>query len=178
MKRLTVLFLLAAILVSCKGEPGNTETPSGERDHGTEATYFPAHDPDYRTCSNAKFGFWFDLPRGWRAVDRSAVGDGYFIECGEHGIDIRIYGMQREPNDDELFRTMVGDPEKVEPFSFRDGANGSVLFMDHIRYFVRSTPEVRVMLYVKADEAWYQKNKEIILAMARSIRFGNGGGAL
>jgi hypothetical protein len=170
--RLSVLFLLIAFVVSCSNAPEPEVSFNEKEEKGTEATYFPAEDPDYRMCGNAKYNFWFDLPNRWKAVDKSAVGDGYFIECGSESADVRMYAMQREPPDDEFYKLLVEDRGEIKSFTFRDGREGRLVQKGNLRYFVRNADDVRIVFYVKVDERWYQEHEETIRYMARSVRMG------
>ncbi len=170
-KRIVVLFLLAA-LYSCSSGPEPSMMNKEEGERGTEAVYFPSEDARYKTCGNAKFNFWFDLPNEWRAFDKSAVGDGYFLECDNEDTDIRIFAMQRAQSDEEWYRMMLGDHGEMLPFTFADGKQGTMLSNDTVRYFVRNTDVLRILLYVKTDTAWYEHNAEAVLHTAKSIRMG------
>ncbi len=172
MIKLSILFLLVVFVVSCSNAPEPEVSLKEKEEDGTEATYFPAEDPDYRMCGNAKYNFWFDLLNGWKAVDKSAVGDGYFIVCGSESVDLRMYAMQREPPDDEFYKLLVEDRGEVKSFTFRDGTEGKLLLIDNLRYFVRNADDIRIMFYVKAGDGWFLKNEEAILHMARSVRMG------
>jgi len=46
----------------------------------------------FKDVSNPRFGFLISIPATWNENDESANGDGYFINCLNNKIDMRVFG--------------------------------------------------------------------------------------
>ncbi len=139
---------------------------------GSEAHYLPSNNPDYKTAANARFNFWFDIPKTWQAFDRSKNGDGYFIvpDRGNPGIDIRIYGSEKTLSDRDYYAMLTLDGGTIENFRFGDGRKGKQIIVNGERYFIRNQAENRIVLYIQASQDWFKSNIDSIQTIARSIR--------
>lgn len=160
-------------------EPAAIEPTTGleaTSDNGEEqAEYFSTDNPDYKTIGNARFNFWIDIPNDWKAFDSSANGDGYFIVSDNNLIDIRVYGGLLINGSDDYLKVLKDNDGEISDFTFRDGTNGIEV--------VKSTSETEftcllkdryISLYVNygADKAWLEKNKDIVMYIAKSLRSG------
>jgi len=162
-----VLFLL--LLISPVQAWGQEDT----KDYGKEATYYQTDDPLFKKTVNVKFGFWFDIPKDWKAIDKSETGDGYYIVTGDDNVDMRIYGSQKVFSDSEYFKMLLAEGGKLTDFKFRDEAMGKRIETYGKIYFLRTEENIRITLYLSAKEKWFHQNKEIVEKIARSIKLGN-----
>ena len=137
----------------------------------TEANYGDEDAGGFKTTVNERYGFSFKIPSNWKALDKSNNGDGYFIETGEKGVDLRIYGEQIEGN--EVMAEMeLKSCEKTEDFKFSNGYPGTVCYQSGDTYYYLDTPKTRIIFYVHADSKWKQRNGETINTIAKSMNAG------
>ncbi|KQV46307.1 hypothetical protein ASC95_27295 [Pelomonas sp. Root1217] len=132
---------------------------------GIEAHYFNTGDGNVKKVGNPRFNFWFDIPASWRAFDRSANGDGYFLDVGIAGVDVRTYGSWMDFDLDQS--------QNKTPFKFADGKLGWRLTKETSVTYVRPEGDHFLYLYVRAPAAWVKSNEEAIINVARSLRPGS-----
>ncbi|MDP4290508.1 MAG: hypothetical protein Q8908_05455 [Bacteroidota bacterium] len=136
-----------------------------------EAVYRPSSLSSFKTAYNQVFNFAFELPKQWRAIDASTIGDGYYIFTGKKFTDIRIYGEMITPvNEKVLAELDSNDFNKIEKFTFDDGSRGLKLSGRVYRMYIKDHGKIRISLYVKARKNWLQKNDVYLEHMAQSIR--------
>lgn len=139
----------------------------------TEAEYFPADNPETKNIGNTKFNFWITIPSDWKAFGRSENGDGYFIECENKNIDIRVYGQNDVLPSDHSYKNVDGSV--ASEFVFDNGLSGwqTMKEKSYIKFFY-SIDEKRVEFYIsyENDLEWYDANKEKILMTAKTLRNG------
>ncbi|TES92876.1 MAG: hypothetical protein E3J87_03745 [Candidatus Cloacimonadota bacterium] len=169
-----MIILLIFILLSCNDSNQTSDNDISKKVNTTdaEAEYFPIENSEYKTVANARFNFWFDLPKTWKAIDKSATGDGYFIITDNEKVDIRIYGSNKVLPDEDYYESLTKDRGQIQDFEFRDGTKGKRIICKDILYFIRHEEDKRISFYIKADEDWYRKNKDILTHIAKSIRPG------
>lgn len=138
------------------------------RSPGIEASYFPTESSTFKKVGNPRFNFWFDIPTDWRAFDRSANGDGYFLDVGNPGVDVRAYGSGLD--------VVLDQSQDKTPFRFADGKLGWRLTKETSMTYVRPEGDHFLYLYVQAPAAWVKKNEEAISRVARSLRPGSKSG--
>lgn len=132
---------------------------------GDEPGYYPTANSAYKKTGSARFNFWFDLPLAWRAFDRSANGDGYFLEVGSPDVDARVYGYY----DMDETRKRRGKAR----FRFADGKKGwREAKPGSVSYTRREGSRFQVF-YVKAPEAWMKANAVAVTHVAKSLRPGS-----
>ena len=140
-------------------------TSPGQAIHPREAKYLPTEDSNYCAIANARFNFWFDIPKSWSAVDSSTNGDGYFILTGNPRVDARVYGSYIE------FRR--GPQQKIATFLFRDRVKGRRITEPGHVYFVRQMPHRQIIFYLASgDSVWLSQNRRVIERIAGSLRPG------
>lgn len=158
-KRLPLGALAVLALLGLGGSfPGNASAQDGE------ARYFAAQTPGWHSIGNPRFDFWVDLPKRWRAFDRSENGDGYQIEVGNPGVALRVYGSYLE--------TPAEPGDRVERFRFRDGSLGERIERGNEVIFVRRLPERFVFLSVQGPKGWRLRHAATIQLAAASLRPG------
>lgn len=128
-----------------------------------EANYHPATSPRYKQLGSPRFNFWLDIPVDWRAFDRSATGDGYFLEVGNASVDARAYGSYMDD---------PGRHPERKRFVFADGSQGwRETTPDHTSY-IRPEGDRFLYFYVQAPAAWMKQNADAIAHVAASLRPG------
>lgn len=142
-------------------------------EHETEAQYFPITDTATKAIGNARFDFWITIPSDWKAFARSENGDGYFIECGNKNIDIRVYGQ----NDvlPEEFYINSDDGGIVSEFKFDSGISGWSISKENSSIkFLYNTNERYVVFYINYEDdlEWFEENKEEIFLTAKTLQDG------
>jgi len=135
-----------------------------------EAVYRPATLNRFKTAFNQTFNFAFELPKEWRAIDASTIGDGYYIFTGKKFTDIRIYGEMITPENEKVLAEIDStDFNKIEKFTFNDGVKGLKLSGRRYRMFVKDNGKIRISFYVKARKTWIEQNEVYIEHIAQSI---------
>ena len=151
-----ILVGLGAAQVLHAQEPGSDASEN-------EPAYYRTSQPGFRTTGVARFDFWFDIPVQWRAIDRSANGDGYFIATGEPGTDLRVFGT---------FVPSDRSSQLIEPFTFRDGAIGERFSRPGEIVFQRTEGDRSFVFQAVAPQSWLDAHTEQIAAIAQSLRPG------
>ena len=179
---LVALLCIFALAACAKAEPQPLQpqpTPAAERqaeskslsaDKAESSPESPAAAEDDwgKAIGNARYNFFVTIPHEWQAVDRSENGDGYFIECENSNIDMRVYGANYLPELGEL-NGLVG-----KPFAFTGGVQGLINIDDGIltcSYLSEDETSV-ISFYIdySGDPAWFEKNEETVMLVAQSLR--------
>ena len=135
-----------------------------------EAVYRPASLNRFKTAFNQTYNFAFELPKEWRAIDASTIGDGYYIFTGKKFTDIRIYGERVTPeNENKLAEVDSTDFNKIEKFTFDDGIKGLKLSGRTYRMYIKDSGKFRISFYVRARKNWINQNEVYLDHMAKSI---------
>ena len=135
-----------------------------------EAVYRTASLNRFKTAFNQTYNFAFELPKEWRAIDASTIGDGYYIFTGKKFTDIRIYGERITPeNENKLAEVDSTDFNKVEKFIFDDGIKGLKLSGKTYRMFIKDNGKIRISFYVRARKNWINQNEVYLDHMAKTI---------
>lgn len=136
-----------------------------------EAIYKPALIKEFKIAYNQSFNFSFELPKQWRAIDESTIGDGYYIFTGKKFTDIRIYGERITPDNERVLAEVDSTVfSKIETFIFNDGIKGLKLSGRQYRMFVKDNGKIRVSLYIKARKRWLDQNEAFLEHIAHSIK--------
>lgn len=158
------------------GEPSGSVDPNEDMIADEEAEYFPAEDQEFKKAGNARFNFWFDIPNNWKAIDRSANGDGYFIITEDENVDIRVYGANRILEPEAYYSEIAGEQGKIQEFTFRNGDAGKMITRPGGEiHFVRCEKDRYISLYVNygEDKQWYENNGDLMAVVAESLRPGD-----
>ncbi len=123
---------------------------------------------NFKKVYNERFGFSFEVPAQWKAVDKSNNGDGYFLETGNASADVRIFGANIEGNE-VLAEMEIKSCNRTEKFSFADGNNGIKCFQGKDIYYYYDTKKLRITCYIKGDEKWIADNNESLMRVVKSI---------
>jgi hypothetical protein len=135
-----------------------------------EAVYRPASLNRFKTAFNQTFNFAFELPKEWRAIDASTIGDGYYLFTGKKFTDIRIYGEMITPvNENKLAEVDSTEFNKIEKFAFLDGIKGLKLSGRTYRMYIKDNGKIRISLYIKARKNWILQNEVYLDHIAQSI---------
>jgi len=195
---LAVIVMLFAACSSDKENGSGTETSvadsteqqtnaSASKTLDGEIRFYPTFDENYKTGHNEMFDFWFDIPVEWNAVDQTEDGSAYNILPGNDRVDIRIYGVliNGENEDaDKFYTSLAGSRGTVSEFIFRDGWVGTqIKVSDTEEYYLRLDGDSYLILHINAgkDPGWMAANKEKLQYVALSARtaqeiFGRSGG--
>lgn len=173
------------VVVSCKNNTDNdttNETPpvdtltSLEEIIEEEATTPPAIETPAgnKKITNERFGFSFEIPGHYTVQDKSNNGDGYFINTGDTGTDLRIYGVNIKGN--EIAAELeLSTCEQTESYRFANGFPGTKCYQSGDTYYYYDTPSTRVIFYVHAPKVWLGRNTAVIDAIAKSLVVGKQG---
>lgn len=135
-----------------------------------EAVYRTATLNRFKTAFNQRYNFAFELPKEWRAIDASTIGDGYYIFTGKKFTDIRIYGERITPeNENKLAEVDSTDFNKIEKFIFDDGIKGLKLSGRTYRMYIKDNGKIRIYFYVRARKNWIAQNEVYLDHMAKTI---------
>lgn len=135
-----------------------------------EAVYRPATLNRFKTAFNQTYNFAFELPKEWRAIDASTIGDGYYIFTGKKFTDIRIYGERITPeNENKLAEVDSTDFNKIEKFTFDDGIKGLKLSGRNYRMYIKDHDNKRIWFYVRARKNWITQNEVFLEHIAKTI---------
>jgi len=135
-----------------------------------EAVYRTATLNRFKTAFNQRYNFAFELPKEWRAIDASTIGDGYYIFTGKKFTDIRIYGERITPeNENKLAEVDSTDFNKIEKFIFDDGIKGLKLSGKTYRMYIKDDGKFRISFYVRARKNWIKQNEVYLDHMAKTI---------
>ena len=135
-----------------------------------EAVYRTASLNRFKTAFNQTYNFAFELPKEWRAIDASTIGDGYYIFTGKKFTDIRIYGERITPiNENKLAEVDSTDFNKIEKFTFDDGIKGLKLSGRTYRMYIRDNGKTRISFYVRSRKNWIKQNEVYLEHMAKTI---------
>lgn len=179
-----VLFLLL-VTASCKNNTGETDSEPQTTTDTTSALdkiiESEATTPPYvettsgnKSITNERFGFTFEIPAHYTVADKSNNGDGYFINTGDAGTDLRIYGSNIKGN--EIAAELeLSTCERTESYRFGNGFPGTKCFQSGDVYYYYDTPNTRVIFYVHASKIWFQRNETVIDMIAKSIVVGEQG---
>lgn len=143
-------------------------------DHENEAYYAYPDSSGWKRAFNERFGFSFDIPPQWEAVEKSNNGDGYFIETGNRSTDLRVYGEDISGNPLTVQMEMQSC-DKTEKFSYANGYPGMRCEEDSDVYYYYDTPKSRVAFYVHAPRTWQARNAETLQRIAKSLRVNESG---
>lgn len=178
----TALFLFfISIFNSCKenvsdhnnvqgtdtASPVNPTQPPVDEDT-KEAVYLNAETDAVKKVVNTRFHYFFEIPAAWKAVDKSNNGDGFYIDCGNKNVDIRIYGEALEGNEITAELELQAC-DKTETYLFGNGYPGIKCIQDNDEYYYYDTPLTRIVCYINADAAWKKENMQLLNAMVKSI---------
>lgn len=189
MKRiLPVILILSLMVTGCASKSknaggGSTAENAQSTGQGNNATssrtldgeikFYPTYDSNYKTAGNEVFDFWFDIPVGWKAADRSEDGSGYTILPGSDSIEIMMYGVLKDGPEEEFYSSLSGKNGKISDFTYRDGWVGKQIDVsDTESYFVRVDGDSYMIFHVnaKGDAAWIKQNQETLNYIAMSAR--------
>jgi len=167
MKKYLIPFLAITLIhTSCfrnrnMSEPGEMVSDSINAD---------AALPDMKKVNNERFGFEFSIPENWGAIDSSANGDGYFIDAGNHEVDLRIYAeIIPEGHSMDIIAPQC---DSLANFTFDDGLAGKICDVNPREIFIfRDNADHRISFFVQAPESWIESNKALITAIAKSLSF-------
>lgn len=185
-----VLFIFVLLLPGCSSdilEDNGLETFTAESTElqtddsaaktiDEEIKFYPTYDENYKTGHNLLFGFWFDIPVDWNAVDRTEDGSAYSIICGNDKADIKIYGeLISDENADEnrFYAKFAGNSGSVSEFIFRDGWVGKQIKVSNTEeYYLRIDGDSYLIVHidVSKDPQWKEQNKDTLLNFALSAR--------
>ena len=189
-KFILILSVIMLLFTACSSGPENgigTETSAAESTEPKtnasasktldgEIRFYPTYDQNYKTGHNEMFDFWFDIPVSWNAVDRTEDGSAYNILTENDKVDIRIYGvMINEENQDEdkFHASLAGSKGTVSEFIFRDNWVGTqIKVSDTEEYYLRVDGDSYLILYINAskDSEWKVQNEEKLSYVALSAR--------
>lgn len=129
-----------------------------------EADYVPTGEQQH-SIMNPRFRFALTMPNTWKAFDRSANGDGYFIDCGNPAIDIRVYGRYEV--------VPIEEEQSGDAFAFASGQTGWALQSpgESIHYFYLADERI-ITFYVgyEDDEQWYDEHRDALALIAATLR--------
>lgn len=172
--------LSALFLHSCKESVQESASATSEtvtdssaladiiEEESTEAHYLDAQG--MHEVHNERYGFTFVIPVHFKATDKSNNGDGYFIETGDQGVDIRVYGESIADNA-LMAELALQSCTRTEKFRFANGYPGTKCFQSADIYYYYDTPTTRITLYVHAPERWMQRNAHVAEEIAKSISY-------
>ncbi len=182
MKGISIIFIFLFAL-SCKSNqadektniPADTSSTSSLEkiidDESTEANYHATEESGFLKVVNERYDFSFEIPKEWKAIDKSNNGDGFYIDCGNKSVDLRIYGENLEGNEimaEMELKTCVS----TETFKFSDGYPGIKCNQNSDTYYYYDTPQTRIVFYIHADKKWNGENAAIVSSIAKSISSG------
>ncbi len=184
--KIAIVIITCFIFCSCKQNTADAEkekedtlTPITEikkdksleeiiDEESTEANYKDAKASGSKKIINERYSFSFEIPAAWKAAEKSNNGDGYFIETGEKGIDLRVYGENIQGN--EIMAEMeLKTCERTETFKYSNGYPGIVCYQSGDVYYYYDTPKTRITFYIHAPKNWQEKNAVIINSIAKSV---------
>lgn len=135
------------------------------RDAEKEVAYFK-EDENSHTILNTRFHYFVTIPKSWRAFDRSVNGDGYFIECDNPNVDIRVYGQY------DLGEDFVYEGAHSMEYIFESGIVGWITTESERSITAAYRSEGRVIeMYIgfEGEEDWLTENLETVLRTAGSL---------
>ncbi|HRG28054.1 MAG TPA: hypothetical protein PLJ00_09190 [Chitinophagales bacterium] len=180
-----MLLFLLLVAASCKNNTGETNekpqtitdtTSALDKIIESEATTPPFAETTSgnKSIINERFGFTFEIPARYTVLDKSNNGDGYFINTGDAGTDLRIYGTNIKGN--EIAAELeLSTCERTESYRFGNGFPGTKCFQSGDVYYYYDTPNTRVIFYVHGPKNWFQRNEAVIEMIAQSIVVGDQG---
>lgn len=181
MRSLISTLIISLLAVGCKENsaepeaalqaPADTTTvQAAPIEDQQEARYTPVDGS--LQVHNERYGFTFTIPGQYKAIDKSNNGDGYFIESGDAGTDIRIYGENITDNT-VAAELALSACNRTEKFRFDNGYPGIKCFQGDDMYYYYDTPTLRITLYVHASDRWKERNAGVIQSIAGSIHAGD-----
>lgn len=135
------------------------DTPPAETSKDTSAT---TQEPGFATVGGGEFGFFIDIPDIWST---QAGEDGALVLEGDNPL-IRMKVVQ-EKSAEEKQKT------SAEPFLFANNVEGTCydnIPVEAVYSFVRDGRKYSFIVQYAGDPVWYSDNKEVIDAIARSMR--------
>lgn len=187
-KILPVILILSLLLSACSSQSNTNGAGSNAEDTSNstqgnqtaggatiekEIKFYPTYDANYKTAGNEIFDFWFDIPVGWNAVDRSEDGTAYTVLTGSENIEIMMYGVLINGPEEKFYASLSGKNGKISEFSYRDGWVGKQIDVsDTESYFVRVDGDSYIILHINAknNAEWITQNKETLNYIAMSAR--------
>lgn len=190
-KILLLIFALAMLTTGCTAKPASADksgttaaetsaestasnnNASASKTLEGEIKFYPTYDANYKTGGNEVFGFWFDIPNDWKAVDKSTDGSVYNIITGNDKIEIKMYGVLKNGSENDFYASLSGGSSTMSDFAYRDGWIGKqITVSDNETYYVRVDGDSYMILYVnsKDDSEWMTQNAEKINYVAMSTR--------
>lgn len=176
MHRILISSVLVLCLAACKENTADTktalppaDTQSAQTIQEEDTTVATVQKNGSQEMYNERFRFYCTIPATYTVSDKSNNGDGYYIQCGDAGTDIRVYGESLTDNPLAAELALKGC-ERTEKFRFANGYPGLLCFQSGDRYYYYDTPNTRITLYVHADARWFERNEATILQIAQSIR--------
>lgn len=190
MKKISIFGFVVAtgmFIVSCKESANDGEEVLSADTTGTEQTDLQtiieeeATSPETvkktdgdQTIYNERFDFQFTVPGHYTVTEKSNNGDGYFVSCGDEGVDIRVYG--ENISDNQVMAEMeLNACESKITFQFKNGYPGLLCLQSGDRYYYYDTPKTRVTLYIHAPARWFERNAQLVETIAKSLSVGKGG---
>ena len=140
----------------------------------TAAVYYPTDNPNFKRTGLGRFGFWFDLPISWKAIDASSNNDGYYLFTDQdQEIDLRFYGGYNVlgPDAEDYYKVYTSRGAQISDFQFRDGEWGKHIEQNEEHRFIRVQEGVAATFYVNAPPEWVAENQELVHYMAASLRW-------
>lgn len=134
---------------------------------------YPTYNPDYKTCGNEIFEFWFDIPNSWFVEDNSEDGYTYTITSEDKSILIEMGGRFTNKSEDDFYASLAGKDGTIEDFTFRDECCGKKISISQSKIcYVRADGDSFIVFYVNAgsNDKWIEQNKETLDYIANSIR--------
>lgn len=138
-----------------------------------EIKLYPTYNPDYKTCGNEIFEFWFDIPNTWSVADNSEDGYTYTITSDDKSILIEMGGRFTDKTEDAFYASLAGKDGVIEDFTFRDECGGKKINISQSKLcYVRADGDSFIVFYVNAgsNTQWIEQNKEALDYIANSIR--------
>lgn len=190
-KFILLIFALSMLTTGCAAKPvsvdgssataalasaestGSNNNASASKTLEGEIKFYPTYDANYKTGGNEVFGFWFDIPNDWEAVDKSEDGSLYNIITGNDRIEINMYGVLKNGSEDDFYASLSSSSGTISDFAYRDGWVGKQITVSgNETYYVRVDGDSYMILYVnsKDDSEWMTQNAEKIKYVAMSAR--------
>jgi len=138
-----------------------------------EADYVPAGE-GFHSVGVARYNFWLTIPERWRAFDTARNGDGYYLDCGNEGIDARTYGGNYLPEvEQDGYPHREG--QQVTDFVFDSGTVGVAVLLPEqsVRYlYIQDGRVITFFVNFSQDPDWYEANRTLLEQVAGTLRDG------
>jgi len=117
---------------------------------------------DHNIYENSYYGFSIAYPTGWSRSAPSGNNDGVVFYAGDSSVDMRVFASSNSGN---LFEsnTLVLDNGNIATIIEADVQGNKLLRV----YFIKN--DIKYEFYAEAQPGYYEKNKELLLQVARSL---------